>query len=369
RAAGEITPTDGAVTGGELDPSRRETAGDERDPSRRKAVGDERAPLRLGIAGCGRIVERGYVPAALATPGVTIAAFADPDPERLAGCRELWERGGGKAAGYADVATLLERESVDLLVVAAPAGAHVPLAEAAAVAGVRSLVEKPPAPDLAGAQRLAALEPEPLLAFNRRFLQGVELLEKVPDEGWLELDLELRFRQTAWGAYVVRDEALLDAGVHLVDLACNLSGAAPIAVRRAVVEPQRAQFELELSRGRARVRCATDRRYREAVVVRDRGGKLFARSVHGQVRGRLASLRGTPEPLVLSLSRQLAALRDAGSTDPAFVPSGGMPPKGRTPLATAGDGAVAMAVVEAVRESAALDGAEVTVDIGAGVPA
>ncbi|HEX8928283.1 MAG TPA: hypothetical protein VGA45_05150, partial [Actinomycetota bacterium] len=140
-----------------------------------------------------------------------------------------------------------------------------------------------------------------------------------------------------------RDEALLDAGVHLIDLACHLSGAAPVAVRRAETSPERAQFELELSRGRARIGCATDRRYRERVEVRDRGGKLLGRSVLGQVRGRLAALRGAPDPLVLSLSRELAALRDGGA------------------VATAGEGAVVMAVVEAVRRSAQLGGAEVTV--------
>jgi len=200
--------------------------------------------MRLGIAGCGRIVERGYVPAATAAEGVTIAAFADPNPDRLDQCLRLWREGGGEAEGFADLGDLLAAEPIDLLVVAAPLHLHVSLAEQAAAAGVRSLVEKPPAPDQAGAQRLAALHPEPLLAFNRRFLQGTELREQIPAEGWIEIDLELRFRQGAWGAHEVRDEALLDAGIHLVDLACHLSGSAPIAVRGAQVEPQRASFEL-----------------------------------------------------------------------------------------------------------------------------
>jgi predicted dehydrogenase len=298
--------------------------------------------MRLGIAGCGRIAERGHVPAALSTPGVEIVAFTDPDRERVERCLGAWGR-GGEAAGYDGIASLLERASIDLLVVAAPAAAHLPLAEAAAEAGVSSLVEKPPASDLDGAQRLAALDPEPLVAFNRRFLQGAELREAVPAEGWLELDLELRFQRAGWSAHEARDEALLDAGVHLIDLACHLSGAAPVAVRRAEASSERAEFELELSRGRARIVCATDRRYRERVEVRDRGGKLLGRSVLGQVRGRIASLRGAPDPLVLSLSRQLAALRDGG------------------PVATAADGAAVMAVVEAVRRSAGLGGAEVTV--------
>lgn len=312
--------------------------------------------MRLGVAGCGRIAERGYVPAALAAEGVTIAAFADPNPERLDGCLQLWREGGGEARGFSSLGELLTAAPIDLLVVASPLDLHLPLAEEAAAAGVRSLVEKPPAPDLAGALRLAELAPVPAFAFNRRFLQGAELRDSIPAEGWIELDLELRFQQGAWGAHEVRDEALLDAGIHLVDLACYLSDAAPIAVRQAQVAPQRAAFELELSRGRARIECATDRSHRETVSVRDRAGKVVARSAWGGLRSRLAGLVGKPDPLALSLQRQLEALRDS-----AFVLCSPEGDKGRTPVAGAADAVTAVAIVEAARRSAALDGAEVTV--------
>ncbi|HYG97069.1 MAG TPA: Gfo/Idh/MocA family oxidoreductase, partial [Solirubrobacterales bacterium] len=178
--------------------------------------------MRLGIAGCGRIAERGHIPAVLGAEGVSVVALADPNTERLELCRGLLREGGTQPTGFSDLATLLATEPIDLLVVAAPLEHHVALAKEAATAGVRSLVEKPPAPDLPAAERLAALEPEPLLAFNRRFLQGAELRPAIPDQGWLELDLELRFRREAWGAHEVRDEALLDAGIHLIDLACHL---------------------------------------------------------------------------------------------------------------------------------------------------
>jgi predicted dehydrogenase len=313
--------------------------------------------MRLGIAGCGRIAERGYVPAALAAEGVTIAAFVDPNRGRLDGCLDLWRASGGEANGFADLGELLAGESIDLLVVAAPLDRHAALAEEAAAAGVRSLVEKPPAPDLAGALRLAQLEPEPFLAFNRRFLQGTELRDSIPVEGWIELDLELRFRQGAWGAHEVRDEALLDAGIHLVDLACHLSGAAPIAVRQARIAPQRASFELELSRGRARIECATDRRHREAISVRDRGGKVLARSIWGGLRSRLGGLVGKPDPLVLSIQRQLEEAGVSLSEQRMGRLRQGHPRL----LATARDGVNAMAVVEAARRSADLKGAEVTV--------
>jgi predicted dehydrogenase len=321
-------------------------------------VSAEHAELRLAVAGCGRIVERGYLPAALSVPGVRIAAFADPDEARARRCQELWERGGGEGAGvFGDCADLLATERFDALLVATPAPMHLPIAAAAAAASVPTLVEKPPAPDLEGASRLAALDPEPLIAFNRRFLQGAELGRQVPASGWIELELELHYRRDVWAAHEARDDALLDAGVHLIDLAAFLAGAAPICVRRALVEPERAEFEIDLARGRARVRCETDRRHRESVEVRDGSGRLLARSRLGGVRGRLAALRGEPHPLVLSIGRELAALRDA-------VQSGGS-----GALASAGDGVAALAVTEAVRRSAQLGGAEVTVALPAEAPA
>jgi predicted dehydrogenase len=315
--------------------------------------------MRLGIAGCGRIAERGYVPAALSAEGVTISAFADPKPDRLDECLQRWRHGGGEAEGFSDLASLLAAEPIDLLVVAAPLDRHVALAEQAAAAGVRSLVEKPPAPDLAGAQRLAALDPEPVLAFNRRFLQSTELRDSISADGWIELDLELRFRQDAWGAHEVRDEALLDAGIHLVDLACHLSGATPIAVRGAQVTQRRAAFELELSRGRARIECAIDRSHREAVTIRDRSGRELASFAWGGWRSRLGGMAGKPDPLTLSIQRQLEEATGAPLTERRM---GRLHQGEPSRLATARDGVVAMAVVEAARRSAEMAGAEVTVE-------
>ncbi len=162
------------------------------------------------------------------------------------------------------------------------------------------------------------------------------------------MELELRFRRRGWDAHASRDEALLDAGTHLIDLAIHMSRSWPIAVRAASLAPERAELELELSRGRARLRCATDGRYAERVEVRDRAGRPVASSALGGLRTRMATLGGAPQPLVLSLRRQLRAFAAAASGG-----DGGA-------LAGAEDGGAAMAVVEAARGSAELGGAEVT---------
>lgn len=306
----------------------------------------EGPPLRLGIVGCGRIVERGYLAAARGLDDLVVAAVADPDLPRA----EAAARAAGDAVAFAEPAAMIDAAALDCLLIAAPSALHVEPATRAAEAGLPSLVEKPPAADLAGAEALARLDPAPAIGFNRRFLQGAALSPSVPAEGWLELELEMSFRRREWGAHLSRDEALLDAGIHLIDLAAFLTRSDPIAVRHARIEPERATLELELGRARARIGCATDRRYAEAVEIRDRSGSRLAAWRTSGGRARMRRLRGGGDQLVESLRRQL--VRFAAAAD------GGDPGA----LAGAEAGATAMRVVEAARRSAALDGAEVTVE-------
>lgn len=300
--------------------------------------------LRIGLAGCGRIAERGYLPAAAGAGEIAVAAVADPDAGRA---RKLGGELGVPAFGSA--AAMLGAAELDAVVVANPVEHHLATAELVAAAGLPCLVEKPPAADLVAAQALAGLDPAPAIGFNRRFLQGLELRDRVPTEGWLELELELRFSRTGWAAHASRDEALLDAGIHLIDLACFLVEAAPLAVRGAELGRERAALELELSRGRARISCATDARYAERVTVRDRGGRTLAASRIGRLGALAGRLRGGEDPLVASLRAQLIAFADlARGDDPGALAGAEAAPR-------------ALAVVEAARRSARLGGAEVVV--------
>src|SRR5207302_2815366 len=108
--------------------------------------------LRLGLIGCGRIAERGYVPAALRARGIRLAAVADPAAERCA-------RAAPGVPSFGGAAELLAARAADVLVLATPAAAHVPDAPLAAAAGVPTLVEKPPAPTAGEAAQLAAISP------------------------------------------------------------------------------------------------------------------------------------------------------------------------------------------------------------------
>ena len=293
--------------------------------------------LRLGLVGCGRLAELGYLPALDLVGGVELVAVADPDRIR----RERIAGPGVRALPSAEA--LLAAVPVDALVLASPTSAHMADATAAAEAGVAVLVEKPPAPEAEGAAALAALTPTPWVAFNRRFDPGARAArDAVPAAGTLDLRLEIAYRRRSWRAHAVHDDALTDLGPHLVDWARWLTGSEVHEVTSASASHERAAVTLALGRGTARIEAAADRLHRERIEVRDSAGTVVARHAVGgpiaAVTGRLAS---GPHPLVTSLAGQLEALVAAVDGRPS------------PDLGTAADGLATMRVLDAARSSAA----------------
>ncbi|MFP5320917.1 MAG: Gfo/Idh/MocA family protein [Acidimicrobiia bacterium] len=312
-------------------------------------------PLRLGLVGCGRLAELGYVPAAALAADVELVAVADPDPQRRAAVAEL-----AGATAHPDAASLLGVGEVDAVVLATPAAHHLADAERAVEAGVPVLVEKPPGPDALGALALMRLGPSVRVGFNRRFDPAVAAVRAaLPATGPLDLHLSIAYRRASWSAHTVRDEVLLDLVPHLVDWARWLTGADVSSVAASELVPDRAVLSLGLGRGRATVVAAADRLHEERVEVRDAAGALVARhrtgGPVGAVLGRARAVadraagRSTPHPLAASLAAQLQAFAAAVRGDDPGE------------LATADDGLAAMAVVDAARTSATAGGAPVPV--------
>jgi len=303
------------------------------------------APLRLGLVGCGRLAELGYTPAVRAASSVEFVAVADPDRTR---------RGvvAGKLGvkGHARLGEMLAATELDGLVVCTPAEQHEEVAAVAAHANLTALVEKPPAPDAAGALRLAALRPAPYIAFNRRFDQGLALIRKVPPGGDLTMNMVLHYRRNSWRPVQRGDDAMLDLAPHLIDLALFLTGSLPLAVR-ANATRARAGLVLATTRAEVSIECATDRPHHELVEIRSAGGRLTGRAVSaGRARGALARLSPGTHPLVRSLAQQLEAYaRALRGADPS-------------PLATAAEGAAVMRVLDAARRSDAVGGDTVAVE-------
>jgi len=294
--------------------------------------------LRLGLVGCGRLAEAGYLPALAGLSEFTVTAVADPAANRRERIAAL---APGAPAQFGDAGALAASGEVDAAVVASPAEYHVADAAALTSAGIPCLIEKPPAPELVGAEILAQLTPAPWIGFNRRFTHGAKVIGSVPPEGPIELKLDLRYRRASWASVQVGDPVVLDLAPHLVDLTLLLSGSPEAGVRAARLGHERAEIELETGRGIAHISCASDRAHRERVIVRAEDRRV-AVSADGGPLGLITSrLPGREHPLVRSLRAQLEAF--------AAAVRGGDPGL----LATAEDGVRTMRVIAMARELAA----------------
>src|SRR5262245_20689443 len=99
-------------------------------------------PLRVGIVGCGNVALNFHVPAyAAAADHVTIAALADPTPERLAYGRAA--TGLRQSQLHTDAMSVIERDDVDVVDVCTPQHLHRDVVVAAAAASKHTLCEKP----------------------------------------------------------------------------------------------------------------------------------------------------------------------------------------------------------------------------------
>jgi predicted dehydrogenase len=298
------------------------------------------APLRLGLVGCGQLAELGYLPAIGRTAACDLVAVADPDPARRERIAVLaGDAGRGRPSSHSSATELVEATAVDAVVLASPAKVHLDDATVAVERDVAVLVEKPPAPDAEAAARLAALHGLVAIGFNRRFDPGLAALRaSVPSHGDVHLELALHYRRRSWGARTVHDDALLDLGPHLVDLARWLPAAQIVEVEAADAGRDRAAVRLRLDRGTARLRAAADRWHRETFRVRDESGTVVAEH---EVGGPVAAITGRlvpgPHPLVASLAGQLDAfarwVRGAAGPD----------------LGSVADGVAVMTVIDAAR--------------------
>ena len=302
-------------------------------------------PLALGLVGCGRLAEQGYLPAFSLSRRVHLVAAADPSSTRRAELTAKASRDGiDRIATYPDAQRMIDEARLDGVVLATPAHAHVADARRVAAAGLAVLVEKPPAIDADGAAELLALSPTPWIGFNRRFDHGAEVVRRaVPPTGELTVGIGISYRRQSWRAHDVRDDALLDLGPHLVDWATWITGSDVVEVVRADLGHDHATVELRLERGRAFVSAATNKVYSEHLeVFGSSGQRLGSHRLGGlvdAVRTRLDPRR-RPSPLVTSLARQLDAFASAVTDDAA------------TELGTAAEGVNVMRVLDAARLSA-----------------
>jgi predicted dehydrogenase len=298
-------------------------------------------PVRIGLVGCGRLAEFGYLPAFKQAKEIKLAGVADINQSR---CKEI----APGVPAHQNIHALIDADGIDALVISTPTRFHLSDARSAANAGLPALLEKPPGLNLDEARALYGLRPCPWIGFNRRFDPDITRLKyESPRDG--DIQLELHYRRTSWNPFDMQDDALLDLAPHLVDLARWLTGSEILSVRAVSLNERRVNLDLKLERGHAAISCSNDTHYRERIVLKDLQGRICGSYKRGGlVSGVAARLRPKAEsPLVKPIVGQLEAFALAvrGMVD-------------WTPLATSADGLAVMTVIDAARRSATQSGVE-----------
>jgi scyllo-inositol 2-dehydrogenase (NADP+) len=201
------------------------------------AVGTPDA-LRVAIVGYGLAGSVFHAPLVAATPGLRVAAVVTGNAGRAEAARATYP--GVQVLSNADE-LFAAPDGFDLVVIAAPNVAHVPLARRAVAAGLPVVVDKPfatSAADAAAVTREAEAAGVLLTVFqNRRLDDDFRTLRTVLDGGALGplVRVESRFdryrpavkggRWRESGDPALGGGLLLDLGPHLVDQAVTLFGA------------------------------------------------------------------------------------------------------------------------------------------------
>jgi len=210
--------------------------------------------IYVGILGGGNISET-HARAASETGGVTVAAVAGPNAEKV---RRLAERYG--AAAYGETEALVRHRPLDVVLIGSPSGLHAQQGIEAARQGLHVLTEKPIDVTVARANELVAACDEAGVKlgvfFQDRFTPDFVALKAAIDEGALGRPLLASARvkwwrppeyysQSRWRGRRELDGggALINQGIHTVDLLLWLLGDVRRVWARAVTALHRIDVE------------------------------------------------------------------------------------------------------------------------------
>lgn len=185
--------------------------------------------VRLGILGCGAVVERLHLPAARRVEGLEVAALVDRDAGRA---RELATR-----FGVPDARTDFEGLDgrIDAALIALPNHLHAPVAIDLLKRGIAVLVEKPMALSVADARAMveAAVAAGVTLQVGlmKRFARGATLIREAIEQGLLgdvvgfSVEWGPRFHwpvttDSGLNPSLAGGGVLTDFGSHFLDLLC-----------------------------------------------------------------------------------------------------------------------------------------------------
>lgn len=210
------------------------------------------------IIGCG-MISQFHIAAINATPAAKVLGVYDAVPDR---CRDFAARNGVRA--YASLEEVWSDGTVDAVCICTPSGMHYPQAKAALEHGKHVLVEKPMALSLADCDDMIAAAKERGLVLGvvsqLRFSPAIQQVKQAVDAGVLGRlvcgDLYMKFHRSQdyydssqWRGTWAMDGggALMNQGIHGVDLLQYLAGPVESVFARAKTLARRIEVEDTLS--------------------------------------------------------------------------------------------------------------------------
>lgn len=211
--------------------------------------------LRVGVIGCGSIARHRHLPEYASNPNVELVAVCDNNAERAL---EIGEKYG--VPSYTSFVELLRNAEVDAVSVCTPNYLHAPISNAALLAGVHVLCEKPMATSKEEAESMietaAKSGKKLMIAHNQRFVASHQKARQLIQSG--EVGKIYSFRTAfghggpeGWsvegkeGWFFQKDKAFVgamgDLGVHKTDLLRYLLGEEIVEVG-AFVETSAKEF-------------------------------------------------------------------------------------------------------------------------------
>ena len=198
-------------------------------------------PVRFGLVGCGKIAERLALPQLLACPEANVTALVDRD---RAAAERLAEQFGLDPRGiWTDCETMLRQADVDAVGVCVPNRLHRDVTLACCQAKKHVMVEKPIALTLGEADEMVAAARDAsvrlMVEQTQRFEPSHEVAKALLDDGAVGRVSSMRgrighagpeywSRTSPW--FTTKAEsgggALIDVGIHIIDLLRWLSGKA-----------------------------------------------------------------------------------------------------------------------------------------------
>ncbi|MFH1743616.1 MAG: Gfo/Idh/MocA family oxidoreductase [bacterium] len=195
------------------------------------------AKLKAAVIGCGAIAQHCHIPGYLGNKGCELVAAADPSGARRKEAKEKF----GVPRTYTSAETLFKRETPDVVSICTPNRFHAEQAVMALEHGCHVLCEKPLCLSMAEAQRIKRAKEKSgavlMTAFTHRLFRGNQKAKQIIEKGDIGDPFMIRVRfahggpQPGWAMsdWFYNPElsgggAMLDMGIHAIDLATYLLG-------------------------------------------------------------------------------------------------------------------------------------------------